>query len=352
MKNRFFVYMKIEYKQITDLKPYENNPRINDDAVEYVANSIRDFGFKVPLVIDRENVVVCGHTRLKASELLGLTEVPCIIADDLTDAQIKAFRLADNKVSEKAMWDTSKLNLELDDLELDDIDMEDYGFEFVTDIEHELNQENTQSQVENILNLGKAQFEGVGKYDIPQLQPVKELPEIKEWIGFNYVLSDDNPEGKAVHFFIDDYQFERIWNNPDAYIEKLRKYVCVATPDFSPYGDMPNACQIYNHYRKHWVGAYLQAHGITVIPTIRSSSDERSYEWYLDGEPHDGIVLISSMWASQEGVGELFEREYNTMYEELNPCKVFVYGKEYPNLKGNIEYIKSFTQKRWEGEDE
>ncbi len=94
--------MKIEYKKIDDLKPYENNPRFNDDAVEYVANSIKEFGFKVPIVIDKDNVIVAGHTRYKASMELGLEEVPCIVADDLTDEQVKAFRLADNKVGEKA----------------------------------------------------------------------------------------------------------------------------------------------------------------------------------------------------------------------------------------------------------
>lgn len=94
--------MEIVYKKLQDLKPYENNPRFNDDAVEFVANSIKEFGFKVPIVIDKNGVIVAGHTRYKASIELGLKEVPCIVADDLSDEQVKAFRLADNKVSEKA----------------------------------------------------------------------------------------------------------------------------------------------------------------------------------------------------------------------------------------------------------
>lgn len=337
-------------KAIKDLIPYENNPRINDEAVEYVKNSIKDFGFKVPIVVDKNNVVICGHTRLKASEELGLKQVPCVIADDLSESQVKAFRLADNKVSEKALWDNKKLDIELEDIKLDDIDMEDYGFNILDEFDHEVNAFTTQERVENILNLGIAQFKGEGEYDIPILKPVKKLPKIKEWIGFNYVLSDENPEGKAVHFFVDDYQFERIWNNPEAYVEKLSKYVCVATPDFSPYGDMPNALQIYNHYRKHWVGAYLQSRGIKVIPTIRCSTDERSLKWYLDGEPHNGIVIISSMWASKDGIDKVFKKEYNTMYEVLEPKKVFIYGSEVQSLQGDIEYIKNFTQKRWEGD--
>ena len=118
--------MKIVNKKIDDLVPYENNPRYNDEAVEYVANSIREFGFRVPIIVDKNNVIVAGHTRYKASIELGLKEVPCIVADDLTDEQIKAFRLADNKVSEKSGWNLELLDEELKDII--DIDMKDFGF--------------------------------------------------------------------------------------------------------------------------------------------------------------------------------------------------------------------------------
>jgi ParB-like chromosome segregation protein Spo0J len=118
--------MEIINKKINDLKPYENNPRFNDEAVEYVANSIKEFGFKVPIIIDKNNVIVAGHTRYKASMELGLKEVPCIIADDLNEEQIKAFRLADNKVSEKASWNYELLDEELDNIL--NIDMSEFDF--------------------------------------------------------------------------------------------------------------------------------------------------------------------------------------------------------------------------------
>ena len=127
--------MEIIYKKLEELKPYENNPRFNDDAVEYVANSIKNFGFKVPIVIDKDGVIVAGHTRYKASIELELEEVPCIVADDLTEDQIKAFRLADNKVSEKATWNLDLLNFELEDI---GINMEDFGF---SDIDIDLDTE-------------------------------------------------------------------------------------------------------------------------------------------------------------------------------------------------------------------
>lgn len=119
--------MKIVNKKVEELKPYANNPRFNDDAVEYVANSIKEFGFKVPIVIDKNNEIVAGHTRYKASLALGLDEVPCIVADDLNEEQIKAFRLADNKVSEKASWDYELLDEELAAL-FDKYNMNDFGF--------------------------------------------------------------------------------------------------------------------------------------------------------------------------------------------------------------------------------
>jgi len=122
--------MKVENIKIADLIPYHNNPRINDGAVNHVASSISEFGFKVPIVIDDSNVIVTGHTRLKAAQKLGLIEVPCIQADDLTPAQIKAFRLADNKTSEFSVWDFPLLDAELEELKEMDFDY-DFGFEFL-----------------------------------------------------------------------------------------------------------------------------------------------------------------------------------------------------------------------------
>lgn len=203
--------IEIKYININDIKPYENNPRKNDEAVDYVANSIREFGFKNPIVLDKNNVIINGHTRYKASKKLKLKQVPCIYADDLTEEQIKAFRIADNKVSEFSEWDFGKLDLELEDINLN---MEDFGIDFVTELEHEEYQDRTEKRVENILNTGYELYNGEGKYDIPQIEPVYDVGEIKEWIPFNYVLSDKDPTGKAVHFYIHDYQFERIWRNP------------------------------------------------------------------------------------------------------------------------------------------
>ena len=159
--------MNVVYKRTDELIPYENNPRINDDAVDKVANSIREFGFRVPIIIDNNNVIIAGHTRLKASEQLGIEEVPCLIADDLTEEQVKAFRIADNKVSEFSTWDMSKLNMELEGLL---IDMGQFGVDLFDDGDFDIDlggdEESQYSQ----------------KRHIPQYEPTGDFVDIMDLV--------------------------------------------------------------------------------------------------------------------------------------------------------------------------
>lgn len=156
----------------TDLIEYENNPRKNEDAVQYVAESIRQFGFKVPCIVDRNNVLVAGHTRLKAAKFLGMEKVPCIVADDLSEEQIQAFRLADNKVSEFAEWDEELLAIELS--EIVDIDMTDFGFNF--DIEEESVEDDKYTTEVNI-----PQYEITG--DTPTIADMYNMEKTDELIA-------------------------------------------------------------------------------------------------------------------------------------------------------------------------
>lgn len=128
--------IKIIYKNIDELVPYENNPRDNTAAIDAVAASIKEFGFKNPIIIDSDNVIVAGHTRLKAAQKLKIQNVPCVVADDLTQQQVNAFRLADNKTAELAEWDLELLNSELE--LVDGIDMTEFGFELDLDDEQEV----------------------------------------------------------------------------------------------------------------------------------------------------------------------------------------------------------------------
>lgn len=108
---------QIQEVPIGDVKPYENNPRDNNGAVEATAKSIKEFGWQQPIVVDKDMVIIAGHTRLKAAKKLGLSKVPIVVADNLTEAQVKAYRLADNKVSETSIWDNKKLLQELEELD-------------------------------------------------------------------------------------------------------------------------------------------------------------------------------------------------------------------------------------------
>lgn len=171
---------------VDELIPYENNPRKNDEAVDKVALSISAFGFKVPIVIDANNVIVTGHTRLKAAKKLGIKTVPCIKADDLTDEQIKAFRLADNKVAEFSEWDEEKLMKELE--EMGDIDMSLYGFEFPDD-DDEDGEDDTYSDNTNV-----PQYDIQGEQpDLSELVDTGKTQELLEEIE-NSDLSYDEKE--------------------------------------------------------------------------------------------------------------------------------------------------------------
>lgn len=159
--------LKIEYVDINNIKPYKKNPRKNEEAIPYVMESIKQFGFKNPVILDKDNVIVAGHTRIESAKRLGITEIPCIYADDLTDEQIKAFRLADNKVAEIAEWDIDLLDTELDDIL--NIDMSDFGFEL--DLEDEEN------------NIEENPY--TTKINIPQYEIKGEEPTIEELIEVN-----------------------------------------------------------------------------------------------------------------------------------------------------------------------
>ena len=175
-------------------------------------------------------------------------------------------------------------------------------------------------------NLDKATFEGVGKYEVPQLLPVM-IEEPIDMIGFNYARKYRHPEQVGVHFFLKDYQFSRLWTSPDIYTAMFRRFRFVCTPDFSMYTDFPLALQINSHYRKHWLGAYWQRQGMIVIPTI-CWSDERSFEWCFDGEPQKGTVAVSSVGTQlNQRAKSLFLLGFEQMMSRLQPQTVLFHGR-------------------------
>lgn len=196
----------------------------------------------------------------------------------------------------------------------------------------------------NYENIEKRMYEGVGAYGIPQIEPAQfTMPS--EFIAFSQAARCQSREEKGVHFFIDDYRFNRLWAAPNKYLPMLQQFRCVMTPDFSLYTDFPKAMQIYNHYRKHWIGAYLQENGVSVIPTI-GWSDESSYEWCFDGEPVHGAVAVSSVGTQQSKKSkELFLQGYKEMVRRLEPETIIFYGIVPEECKGNIVRIRAFQEK-------
>lgn len=208
-------------------------------------------------------------------------------------------------------------------------------------------------QVRNYENLQKKIYPGVGRYGIPQIKPSQDMAE--NWIGFNYAKGCDEPEIHGVHFFVDDYQFLRLWTNPETYINMLSRFQAVCTPDFSTYTDFPKAVQIFNHYRKHWLAAYWQENGIKVIPTI-SWSDEDSFKWCFDGEPVGGIVAVSSVGTQNDKQTKyLFESGFEEMVARLQPSQILMYG-DIPDVcleyGIGIETVNAFHKKWRNNEDE
>ncbi|MEW6609578.1 MAG: DNA modification methylase [Tenericutes bacterium HGW-Tenericutes-3] len=185
--------MKIQMMRPSDLIAYENNPRLNDSAVDAVAASIKEFGFKVPIVITKDRVIIAGHTRLKASLLLNLEAVPCLIADDLTDDQIKAFRLVDNKTAELATWDLSKLETELFDI---DMDILQFGFE-----------EFESSVPDN-----------ASDDDFDPDDEIPEVPSIQKGdlyvLGGHRVLCGDSTKKEDVSYLVNDKEIDMIFTDP------------------------------------------------------------------------------------------------------------------------------------------
>ena len=331
--------MKVEYININDLVPYKNNPRLNDEAVEYVAQSINQFGFKVPIVIDKNNVIVTGHTRLKASKQLGLEEVPCIRADDLTEQQIKAFRIADNKVGEIATWDNEKLEIELEEIE---IDMSSFGIEFepmaIEEVDDGGFYGDERLRTNKAYNLDLIDYENLTNdfWQMPIIQNNNYIPD--ELIGFNYAKSSKN-KNTGIHFYVDDYQFERVWNYPEKYLDTLFEYDCILTPDFSLYIDMPMAMKIWNVYRSRQIGAYYQSKGIKVIPTI-SWAEEDTFKFCFKGIPKGSIVSISTIGVKRdESAMKIWIDGVDEMIKQIEPTAILVYGGKLEYDFGNIKTV-------------
>lgn len=194
------------------------------------------------------------------------------------------------------------------------------------------------------LNCERRIFPGTGNFDIPEMYPSYiDFEEPPEMLGFNHAKGEDFPELKVLHFYVDDYQFDRVWNNPERYLDLLRKFKAVLQPDFSLYTDFPYAVNLFNHYRKQWLGAYWQENGIEVIPTICWALDN-SFEYCLDGVPRESTVSISCVGCNKsEQIRKEYWEEFMKVVDILRPTQILLYTGmspvEAPEIEGT-EIIK------------
>jgi hypothetical protein len=339
--------------KIDDLIPYANNPRNNELAVQYVANSIKEFGFQVPIVIDKHNVIVAGHTRLKAAKLLGISEVPCIRADNLSDEQVKAFRIADNSVSEIATWNEDLLRIELEDISLN---ATDFGIEVpeieLEPIKTEISEEGYFGDERERTNRGynldlQSRCDFTNDYwQMPIIYNNDFVPD--DLIGFNYAKTSERKD-LGIHFYLDDYQFERVWNCPEKYVDMFKEYDCILSPDFSLYSDMPLAMKVWNVYRSRLLGSYYQSYGIPVIPTI-SWAEKETFDFCFKGIPRESILSISTIGVKQNKEAmRLWLEGVKEMLKVLNPKTILIYGGKVPFDFGDREtiYFNNKVTENW-----
>lgn len=337
--------MNIVDVKIKDLKPYKKNPRRNKEAIDKVALSIEEFGFKVPIVIDCNNEIVTGHTRLEAAKKLGLKEVPCIIADDLSEEQVKAFRLVDNKVGEFSIWDDDLLSGELTDLE-DLFDMSLFGFEPISWDEDEQEDEEDEEEKEHHSVVGEKQvnlqyyddrrIEGL--YNMPKVPAIDYIPS--DLLSFNYAKTSKEYD-KTIHFYIDDYQFTRVWNNIERYIPILQKFDAVCGPEFSAFKDMPNAMILWNIYRSRLVSQVLADWDLKVIPCVQWTTHRELWDAMYDGLPERSTLIVSCQsQLNGESERKIFIEAMNFLKEKKNPTRLLIYGSKTIDLElGDTEII-------------
>ena len=193
-------------------------------------------------------------------------------------------------------------------------------------------------------NVNRVRFYGFGAYEIPRLAPIREVP-VSKWIGFNEALSFPKEKRKetGVHFWLDDYQFQRVWTHPSRYLTLLSQYGAVCQPEFSLYEDFPRAIRIYNAYRNGWLGCFWQDHGLTVIPSIVFSlRDQDEFCW--DSYPVDSVVAISSVGNMRSREDRAcFLRGFSEMETRLMPRKILFYGEIPEEIRDAVEPIECFA---------
>lgn len=346
----------MEYIDTNNLIPYSNNAKRHPaEQVRLIANSIKEFGFRQPIVVDQNNVVVIGHGRLLAAKRLRLPKVPVERINDLSEEQIRALRIADNSVS-VSDWNMDLLAEEISDI---DLDMGDFGISLDLDDEDEYDEDEYdpfEPQIRSAFqknvfeNQERRQFASDNYYGIPNMKPTQTSGELfLRFMDWNEI---DDPENYIAHFYYDDVKFMQAWRNPDKYVGRLRRFKAVVAPDFSSYTDFPIVLQILGAYRRQWVGAYWQSYGLDVIPDVQWGNEE-TYNWCFEGIPKNATVAISSLGVKTDkefnGIdNNLFKKGFDEMMNRLSPTTILWYGDKIDGCEGNIIHIPSYYEQKRE----
>lgn len=335
--------MRIERRRIDSLKPAPYNPRKDiqpgDAEYEKLKRSLEEFGYVEPVILnERTGYIVGGHQRLKVLRELGVSEIECVIVD-LPEEREKALNIALNKINND--WDEEKLSELLEDLQNTDIDLTLTGFDseelksffevpdFKDDEDDDSYYGDEREKTFNAYRLHE--FDNTrtaGYYQFPTVKACHYVPD--DLIGFNYVKTWRGcREGLGVHFFIDDYQFERIWTQPFRNIERLRGFSCVLMPDFSTYWDMPMAMKIWNLYRMRLISQVMQDSGLNVIPIIRGLGDQ-TLDWCFEGIEPGGVLAYSTIGLPRinNTFKDICRREVLGAIQRLKPECIILYGKD------------------------
>lgn len=337
---------------ISDIKPYPRNARRNEKAVPKVAESIKAFGFRGSIVLrsHEDPTIVCGHTRVEACKLLGWTEMPDELitwCDELTDDEVKALRIADNKTGDIATYNISMLKSEIKSIK--GLDMSRFGCDFRSAA---LPYGAERLKTDRAYNLDLVDRGACGRDGFPSVPRRNVAPG--ELVGFNYAKSmgEAQKADAGCHFFIDDYQFERVWTNPRRYLDALRGFKCVLTPDFSLYMDMPAPMQAWNRYRSQALGHFWAKEGLKVVPTLSWAQPE-TYAFAFAGIPKRTTVAVSTVGVKGDKDALAVWRDgMREAVRRLEPSRVLLYGGDVGFDFGGckvVEYRNSVTERMSDG---
>ena len=314
--------IQIVYKKIDELIPYINNPRVNDTAVDYVAASIKEFGFKNPIIIDKTNTIICGHTRLLSAQKLKIEEVPCIYADDLSEQQIKAFRLADNKTAELATWDLEKLEIELEGIE--DLEMTDFGFEDFNEEEGEA-VEVIEDEVP----------------DVPE-EPKAKLGDIFK-LGRHRLICGDSTDVNVIDRLMDGVKADMVFTDPPYGMNAVSKSGVLSEhykTDIMNDDDNTVAIDAFNMAREYFKDAKQIWWGANYYTECLPSS-----ECWIVWDKNNGAsdqTDCELAWANMRSVVRQFtmaSEKTNRVHPTQKPCKLFAEILHKFDKDNSVKYV-------------